>query len=148
MDKNHILPRLHVGGGSTTGGLTVFPVWMESQSIAHLEWNPASVAVSERPSSPVVDELVAQNHSGRFGVVLEGDILQGGWQNRMAIASRVLHPGEQISPHVGRESWPLPVWMRPSRRPCAHEVRPPVTSRRTSNGCPSKTEATPDPPDT
>lgn len=91
---NDRIPPLHVGQGTTLGALTVFPVWIESEPVRGLEWRPSSLRVSERAGSPVVGELVAQNASRQPLVALEGDLVTGGWQDRMLAASVILAPGE------------------------------------------------------
>ena len=91
---NHRMPPLHVGHGTTIGALTVFPVWVEAPVVHGLEWCSAALEVGESAGQPVVGEIVALNRSHRPLVVLEGDIVVGGWQDRMICASRVMAPGE------------------------------------------------------
>jgi len=91
---NVTLPPLHVGQGTTLGALTVFPVWVEDEPLHGLEWRIAALRVSERAGSPVVEELVARNRSTRPLVALEGDLVTGGWQDRMLAKSVVLEPRE------------------------------------------------------
>ena len=88
------LPSLHVGHGIHHGALTIFPVWTDAPRIAGLDWSPKSLQVEEREGSPVVGELVARNRSTRDLVALEGDLVSGGWQDRMLASSMVLARGE------------------------------------------------------
>ena len=91
---NHRMPPLHVGHGTTVGALTLFPVWVQAPVLHGLEWCSAALEVGERAGRPVVGEIVALNRSHRPLVVLEGDIVVGGWQDRMLCDSRVMAPGE------------------------------------------------------
>ena len=84
------IPPLHVGHGSHIEGLTVFPVWVDAPSLAGLDWGPGNIRVAERDGSPVVAELVVHNAGQRPLVALEGDLLKGGWQDRMLAASTLL----------------------------------------------------------
>lgn len=86
-------PSLHAGRGTTHGALTVFPVWVEGRSMPPVDWRPAALRVDERDGSPVVEELVVRNTSNAASVLLEGDVLEGGWQNRMAVDDLLLAPG-------------------------------------------------------
>ncbi|WP_157155712.1 ARPP-1 family domain-containing protein [Diaminobutyricimonas sp. LJ205] len=88
------IPRLHVGTGTQVGALTVFPVWVDAPKITGLDWKAGSIRVAEREGSPVVGELVVQNTVPRPVVALEGDLLRGGWQDRMLARSMVLEPFE------------------------------------------------------
>ena len=87
--------RLHVGSGTTVGALTVFPIWVEGPAGSELDWTGRCLAVTEAPSGPRVDELVAGNTGDRPAVVLEGDLMEGGWQHRLAAAGHVLAPREE-----------------------------------------------------
>jgi hypothetical protein len=88
------LPQLQVGHGSHFGALSVFPVWVDAPRIVGVGWAAGSLDVAEREGSPVVGELVLNNSSRRPLVILEGDVLQGGWQDRMLARSLVLAPNE------------------------------------------------------
>ena len=89
-----LIPRLHVGSGSTVGALTLFPVWTESPSVDGYLWTGESLTVAEHQEAPVVEELMVRNKSGGSAVILEGDLLEGGWQNRMAAGSWLLGAGD------------------------------------------------------
>ena len=91
---NHLLrtPRLHVGAGTTHGALTVFPLWVEAPSVHGLHWSGQQLSVSELAGGPSVGELAVRNRSSGPVVLLEGDLVEGGWQNRM-IATSVLLAG-------------------------------------------------------
>ena len=89
------IPPLHVGHGTSFGGLTVFPIWLDGPGVSSLDWTPGNIRVAEREGSPVVEELVVENVSIRPLVALEGDLLKGGWQDRMIATSILLAPGER-----------------------------------------------------
>ena len=89
------IPPLHVGHGTSFGGLTVFPVWLDGPGVTGLDWAPGNIRVAEREGSPVVEELVVENASTRPLVALEGDLLKGGWQDRMIATSILLAPRER-----------------------------------------------------
>jgi hypothetical protein len=91
---NTPLPQLHVGHGSHHGALSIFPVWVDAPRLTGLDWKAASIRNAEREGSPVVGELVLHNSSSRPVVALEGDLLKGGWQDRMLAASILLEPFE------------------------------------------------------
>jgi hypothetical protein len=52
--------------------------------------NAAYVDVAERTGSPTVGELVLTNTSDRPALMLEGELLEGGWQNRVLNADLLL----------------------------------------------------------
>lgn len=92
------IPTLHVGQGTHQAGLTVFPVWVDAPRLGSLDWTPAALRVTERgadANGATVDTLVAENLGARPLVALEGDLLEGGWQNRMLARSLVLGPGQR-----------------------------------------------------
>jgi len=82
---------LHLGRPLVRGGLTLFPVWNGAAITRRgYDLNNDSVSVSERSGASVVSELVVTNNGPRPVVVLAGEILQGGQQNRVAIRSVVV----------------------------------------------------------
>ncbi len=89
------IPALHVGQGAHQVGLTVFPVWVDAPRIGSLDWDPASLRIAEREDGATVDTLEAENLAARPLVALEGDLLEGGWQNRMLARSTVLGPRQR-----------------------------------------------------
>ena len=91
---NRQIPQLHVGHGSHHGSLSIFPVWVDSPRVTGLDWKATSIRTAEREGSPVVGELVLHNSTSRPVVALEGDLLKGGWQDRMLAASLLLEPFE------------------------------------------------------
>jgi len=91
------IPALHVGQGIHQAGLSLFPVWVDAPRIGSLDWAPQSLTVTEvadGEGGPRVSGLQAHSTATRPLVALEGDLLEGGWQNRMLGRSLVLRPGE------------------------------------------------------
>lgn len=85
---------LHVGHGTSFGAVTLFPVWTDAPGLNGLDWSGAELRVAEREGEPVVGELVVQNSGAKPVVLLEGDLLAGGWQDRMVAAGTILCRGE------------------------------------------------------
>lgn len=86
---------LHLGRPVTRGALTVFPVWNGAavQSRGY-DVSSAKLAVEERAGHAVVAELVITNQGQRPALVLEGELLEGGQQHRVAARSVLINAGE------------------------------------------------------
>ena len=87
------LPMMHVGSGYKFGNLTWFPVWTDEP----IKQRNYSTAKSQRFSvtevaNAVVQSLQVQNQAELDLLLLEGSILEGGWQHRALIKS-VIVPG-------------------------------------------------------
>jgi hypothetical protein len=87
------IPHLHVGSGLHDGALTLFPVWTDTEGAHGLDWRPNALGVHELPDGAEVNRLQIHNRSTRPAVLLEGDLLEGGMQNRMTAADRLLAAG-------------------------------------------------------
>lgn len=87
------IPTVHVGQGRRAGALTVFPVWMEGGGAHGLEWRPDRLGITELAVGTSVSQLHATVRSVRPLVALEGDLLEGGMQDRMVATSVLLAPG-------------------------------------------------------
>jgi hypothetical protein len=85
---------LHVGRGTSRGALTVFPVWSDRKGPRGYSSDLGKVALSELEDGPSVGHLLATNSGRRPRLMLEGTVLEGGWQHRMLLRS-VLVPGQQ-----------------------------------------------------
>jgi hypothetical protein len=94
QNTNPTLPLLHVGKGAQYGALTLFPVWAESGAAAGLEWDLDTLDVGEQRGDGQVNSLAAVNLGHKPVVLLEGDLLEGGWQTRMVARSTILGPQE------------------------------------------------------
>jgi hypothetical protein len=91
------LPHLDVGSGRRRGGLTLFPVWIDEPSVHGIGWRTSGLAVGELPGDASVGQLVVENPAPRPTVLLEGDLLVGGMQHRMAASSTLL-PAHEAMP--------------------------------------------------
>lgn len=91
---NPNLPLLHVGRGDQYGALTLFPVWADGGAATGLEWDLGALEVGEHDGGGQVNSLAAVNSGDKPVVLLEGDLLEGGWQTRMIARSTILGPHE------------------------------------------------------
>lgn len=86
---------LHLGRPVVRGALTVFPIWNGAAVNSRgYDVSSAKLAVEERAGHAVVAELVITNHGLRPALVLEGELLEGGQQHRVAARSVLLNAGE------------------------------------------------------
>ena len=91
------LPQLHVGSGRVLGPLTVFPVWSAAPVVPGVAVGAAAhVEVAEREGSPVVGELLLTNHGELPALLVEGELLEGGWQHRTMLHDVLLAAGESM----------------------------------------------------
>lgn len=91
---NPALPLLHVGRGAQYGALTLFPVWADGGAATGLEWDLGALDVGEHDGGGQVNSLAAVNSGDKPIVLLEGDLLEGGWQTRMVNRSTIIGPHE------------------------------------------------------
>lgn len=85
----------HVGRPLHRGPLSIYPVWSgRAVSARGYLLAPGTVSVAERQGSAVVSQLVVTNPAQRPALVLDGDLLEGGRQHRVANRS-VLVPAQQ-----------------------------------------------------
>lgn len=91
-----MFPALHVGQGTNVLGLSLFPMWVDSPARHDVAIGVRpGVTATEREGSPVVGELVVTNERPSPVVLLEGEMLEGGWQNRTVVRSVLLASGER-----------------------------------------------------
>ena len=91
------IPELHVGRGVQVGPLTVFPVWTSTPSMTGLvTGTDATIEVAERDGSPVVAELIVTNVGEQPALLLEGELLEGGWQHRTLLHDVILRPSRTM----------------------------------------------------
>jgi hypothetical protein len=86
---------VHLGRPIVRGALTVFPIW-NGRAVANpgYDLTTTNLTVEERAGAPVVEELVVTNAGRRAALVLEGELLEGGQQHRVAARSTIIPPGE------------------------------------------------------
>src|SRR5262245_15018918 len=90
------MQRLHVGSGTTRGALTVFPVWSEYAGSRGYTTRLDSARLGERSDNPTVGSLTATNLGEKPVLLLEGQVLEGGWQNRMLTRSVLVPTGAEL----------------------------------------------------
>lgn len=91
---------LHVGRGEHRGALSVFPIWRQfdvGPEVALADSGDLQVAELREPSVP---HLQVTATGRRLVLLLDGDLLVGGWQNRVAFGSRLLAPGRPTTVNV------------------------------------------------
>jgi len=87
------VPQLHVGNADYTNGVTMFGVWTAARGVRGLDTGAgAQVSAAERAGSPVVGELVLSNEGPRAALLLDGELVEGGWQHRTLVHDVVLGP--------------------------------------------------------
>ena len=92
-----VIPELHVGRGAVFGPVTVFPVWTGAPMVAGLvSGRSASVEVKEQEPEPVVGELLLTNSSDAPALLVEGELLEGGWQHRVLQHDVVIAAGRTL----------------------------------------------------
>ena len=97
MTRTRQIPELHVGRGTQAGPLTVFPVWSSEPELTSVAVGVgAQVEVNEREGSPVVGELIVKNLGTTTALLVEGELLEGGWQHRALRHDLILKPGSTM----------------------------------------------------
>lgn len=87
------IPHLDVGSGRHAGALSVFPVWTDAPHLRGIVWSTDVLEASELDDGAEVERLQVTNRSPRMTALIEGDLLVGGRQHRMAARSRLLGAG-------------------------------------------------------
>lgn len=88
------MEQLHVGRGTTRSALTVFPIWAEAAHPISYSLDHNLARTSELPGQAQVGGLLVTNLGAIPLLLLEGQLLEGGRQHRMAARSILLAPGE------------------------------------------------------
>jgi hypothetical protein len=87
------IPDLHVGHGAAAGPVTVFPVWADAIPLRGVTTGTvARVDVSELPDGADVQRLSVTNLGSRPALLLEGELLEGGWQTRALACDLLIAP--------------------------------------------------------
>ena len=88
-------PALHVGRAIEVGAVTLFPVWTDAPGVRGVQTGTAaSVAVTELVDGATVGALVVENLGAKPVLLLEGELLEGGWQTRVLVRDVILAPRE------------------------------------------------------
>ena len=86
---------LHLGRPIVRDALTVFPIWNGAAVTSRgYDLSSAHLTVEERAGDPNPAVLVVTNIGHRAALVLEGELLEGGLQHRVAARSMLIQPGE------------------------------------------------------
>lgn len=93
------IPHLDVGSGRHLGALTLFPLWSDARHLGGLSWNNRCLHVQEADGGSV-PRLAVHNRASKATVLIEGDVLVGGLQHRMAASTRLIPAGASESVDV------------------------------------------------
>lgn len=93
------MQKVHVGSGTTSGALGIFPVWGEVDVERGYSTAATAAQVSEK-ATPDVGSLTVTNTTDRALLLLEGQLLEGGWQNRMVARSVIIAPNDELAVSV------------------------------------------------
>ncbi|HEX8508235.1 MAG TPA: DUF6569 family protein, partial [Propionibacteriaceae bacterium] len=82
--------------GTSRGALTVFPIWGGYSGPRGYSLNGEACLVTEREDGSDVSSLTASNQGSRPLLILEGQLMEGGWQHRMLTRSVLLPAGASM----------------------------------------------------
>lgn len=95
------ISQIHVGVGTQIGPLTVMPVWWAVDPAPGLvTGRQADVVVNECADGPEVAQLVVTNQGAAPALLLEGELLEGGYQDRALVSDLVLASGQTVTAPV------------------------------------------------
>ena len=95
------VPGLHVGKGLSDGVVTSFPVWTDAEHLDDIVTGAAAqVTAGELPVGPQVGRVTVTNEGKQSSLLLEGELLEGGWQTRALTSDLLLAPGETATADV------------------------------------------------
>lgn len=94
------MQQLHVGSGTTRGALTVFPIWGEYVGARGYTTRIEQARLGEQVGGPSVGALTVTNLGDMPVLMLEGLVLEGGWQNRMLARSVLVGSGADLDVEV------------------------------------------------
>lgn len=93
-----VIPTIHLGSPFQVGPLTIFPVWTDApvpkKPVPVLP--PEGVAINELASGPSVALLEVHNSSDTPFVLLEGTVVDGGWQHRVTVHDMLIAAGQNL----------------------------------------------------
>ena len=93
------MQKVHVGSGTTHRGLGIFPVWGEIDTERDYSTAVSAALVGEK-TTPEVQSLTVSNTADRPLLLLQGQLLEGGWQNRMVARSVIVAPKAELTVSV------------------------------------------------
>lgn len=88
--------KLHVGAGERRGALTVFPVWQQRLVGKAVALSTPGTVMVEELASPDVPHLMVTGIGQHPVLVLDGDLMVGGQQNRVAMGSTLIMGGQTL----------------------------------------------------
>jgi hypothetical protein len=94
------MQKLHVGRGAERGALTVFPIWGEYAGPRGYTTAIRHAQLAEQEGGPNVGTLTVGNPADKPMLMLEGQILEGGWQNRMLARSLLVGARSELAVEV------------------------------------------------
>jgi hypothetical protein len=94
------MQNIHVGRGTELGALTIFPIWGEYAGTRGYTTQIKDAVVSEQYGGPSVAALTVVNPAAKPMLMLEGQILEGGWQNRMLARSALVAARTELAVDV------------------------------------------------
>ena len=89
---------MHLGAPTVAGPLTLFPIWTDAPvPMAPIPLEPpATASIGELDEGPAVEILLAKNPTPLPYVLLEGTIVDGGWQHRVLVHSVLVGANAQL----------------------------------------------------
>lgn len=94
------MQNIHVGRGTERGALTIFPIWGEYAGPRGYTTQIKDAVLSEQDGGPSVASLTVANPAAKPMLMLEGQILEGGWQNRMLARSVLVAARDELAVDV------------------------------------------------
>src|SRR3954451_5600838 len=94
------MQNIHIGRGTERGALTIFPIWGEYAGPRGYTTQMKDAVVSEQDGGPSVESLTVTNPAEKPMLMLEGQILEGGWQNRMLARSVLVAAQAELAVEV------------------------------------------------
>lgn len=92
------LPTIHLGSPTQVGPLTLFPVWTDApvpaKPVALVP--PKAASINELDTGPTVALLHVTNPTNNPFVLLEGLVVDGGWQHRVLIHDVLIGAGRDM----------------------------------------------------
>jgi hypothetical protein len=85
---------VHVGAGQRFGEVTWFPLWTEAEQLPRLV--PTTGLGFEESPTAQVDRLVVTNHSAVPGLLIQGETVRGGLQDRTCTATVLVPPNSRL----------------------------------------------------
>ncbi len=96
------MPALHLGSPVQAGPLTIFPVWTDAplDTRSYRTKLPKSGGVAELQDGPSVPELKVTNPGNVPVLLIEGALLEGGWQHRVIAHSVLIGAHDDVTVEV------------------------------------------------